>query len=119
MDLEYKVNQDIDEPYEQFISQIISGAKKAKALKILGRKQRISKETVNLMVGRAHMKLEGKMDEEYRTLCKEIHVKIKEDYKDFRKKKLREAAKKSKSLKKVERDVSLKQIILEALKAER
>ncbi|CAM2111401.1 unnamed protein product [Caretta caretta] len=64
------------------------------------------------------MKLKGKMGEEYRTLCKEICVKIKEDYEDFIKTKLREAAEKNKSLKNVERDVRLKRVIQAALKDE-
>ncbi|CAM2111814.1 unnamed protein product [Caretta caretta] len=45
MDLKYKVKKDINEDYEEFILQIISAAKKAKSLKMLGHKQRISEET--------------------------------------------------------------------------
>ncbi|MFH4984909.1 hypothetical protein AB6A40_011618, partial [Gnathostoma spinigerum] len=93
-----------------------------KAVQLSGERQkkknrtRISQETIHLMAKRAQMKADGVTDAEYVTLCKTIRQKLKQDYDEYRKKRLREAAEKKSSLKTVERDIRLKQHIPVALK---
>ena len=68
---------------------------------------------------RSQLKAEGKVDEAYGRLYKDIRKKVKEDNEDYRKKLLREAATKKKSLKAVQKDIRLKQSIPVALKDEK
>lgn len=63
------------------------------------------------------MKAEGKNDNvEYKALCRNIKINIKENCEGYSQKKLREAVIKKAGVKKAEIDVSLKQYLLMAFK---
>ena len=108
----------MDCDYTDFVKQLTNNINKAsEALK--QQSKRIKEDTIQLMKKRSQLKAEGKTDEVYQNLCKDIRKKVKEDYEDYRKKRLREAAAKKKSLKAVERDIRLKRQIPVALKDEK
>ena len=116
-DLSFHEEKGINCDYENFVKQITDNVNRASEASNQQSK-RIKDGTIQLMKRRSQLKAEGKTDEAYKKLCDEIRKKVKEDYDDYRKRRLEEAAEMRRSLKAVERDVRLKQHIPEALKDE-
>ncbi|KHN71238.1 Craniofacial development protein 2, partial [Toxocara canis] len=110
-------SNDVDQDHAGFIKKITEAVKDALEHAPSRRSTRLQSHTKHLMAVRARMIVEGRAEGgEYEMLCKEIRKSLQADCEAYRSKKLRRAAESHKSLKKAEREASLKQKVPTSLK---
>ena len=103
-DLSFHSAKGVNCDYEDFVKQVTDSIKSASEA-VNQQRKRIKEDTIQMMKRRSQLKMEGKIDEAYKKLCNDIRKKVKEDYEDYRKERLREAAIAKKSLRAVEKDI--------------
>ncbi|KAK6030874.1 hypothetical protein OSTOST_02980, partial [Ostertagia ostertagi] len=107
-DLNYLRLVTIDEDYQKLI-QTIKEAVEAGSTRVRRQNHRLTEQTLQLLRRRAALKAQGILDEEYHHICEQARRMIVADYDNYRTRKLREAVKANKGLKKVTKEVQLKQ----------
>lgn len=113
-DWSIKYNSNINDDYEYFVKQLIECKKHATLPLPNNKRNRLSSETLDLLKKRKELKSTNN-DSEYKKLCKQLRTKIKDDYDNYRKIKLQETVHAKLSLKKLEKEINLKQSIPVAL----
>ncbi|KAK6032147.1 hypothetical protein OSTOST_01683, partial [Ostertagia ostertagi] len=116
-DLNYLRLVTIDDDYQKLF-QSIKEAVEAGSTRGRRQNHRLSERTLQLLRRRAALKAQGILDEEYHHICEQARRMIVADYDNYRTRKLREAVKANKGLKKITKEVQLKQKIPLALKDE-
>lgn len=113
---EWKINTDVDIniDYDFFVKQLLDCKKNATTPVPTPNRNRLSASTLDLLKKRKELKTSGN-NEEYKNTCKELRVKIKEDYDKYRQIKIQETVYAKLSLKKTEKELNLKQSIPVAL----
>ncbi|KAK6026459.1 hypothetical protein OSTOST_07586 [Ostertagia ostertagi] len=115
-DLNYPRLVTIDDDYQKLIQTIKEV--EAGSTRVRRQNHRLSEQTLQLLRRRAALKAQGILDEEYHHICEQARRMIVADYDNYRTRKIREAVKANKGLKKVTKEVQLKQKMPLALKDE-
>src|SRR5713101_45053 len=102
---------DIDKDYKDFLGKLKDCKATAEILRVQQKRERLSPETMELLKLRRELKDTGTKNPNYKFICKLLRKRIKEDYEKNRKDRLQEAAKNRNSLKKVNKELCLKQTI--------
>src|SRR5713101_4669130 len=108
---DWKLMDDIDKDYKDFLGKLKDCKATAETLRVQQKRERLSPETMELLKLRRELKDTGTKNPNYKFICKLLRKRIKEDYEKYRKGRLQEAAKNRTSLKKVNKELCLKQTI--------
>lgn len=107
VDLSFHCAKTVNRDYEDFVKQIADNIKLTSEA-VNQQSKRIKEDTIQIIKRRSQLKTERKTDEAYKKLCNDIRKKVKEDYEEYKKERLREAAATKESLRAVEKDIRLK-----------